>query len=79
MAEKPKRKPWFMLVAVLRPMMALFSVTSSEMRGSLAVLAARALRAEKSPGQMRPPRYVLPLTQSKVVAVPKSMVMQGPP
>ena len=70
--------PACMLVTVLRPMTP--SGFTSSNRGSLAVCSVSASAASLSPGQMVPPRNS-PLAEiaPKEVAVPKSMVMQGPP
>ena len=70
--------PACMLVTVLRPM-TLSGLTSSK-RGSFAARSVSASAASFRPGQMAPPRNS-PFSEitPKDVAVPKSMVMQGPP
>ena len=75
--------PLCRFVRVVRPMTCSGLVSSN--RGSLAVPLTSASEDSFTPGQMHPPRNAPPSdfsslsTTPKVVAVPKSMKMQGAP
>src|SRR5450759_3286550 len=78
MKTMPQTTPTCICVIVSIPR--LVAGRSSSIRGNLAVLVNRDSLELRRPGAMDPPRYLpSPLTKLNVVAVPRSMMMQGPP